>query len=116
MDRTPPRHGTCRVIMFLLLAALALASRGPKAWALPSQSTLRQTVPTRTPTKVSTANATPSATPTQDLTATASVQSTPTPAPQDPRSGPLIGAGVAVVVIGGGAYLYLRRRGVIGRR
>lgn len=63
----PPRPGTGRFVwiaMAALLAALALLSARPAAWARPSQAPDYQTVPTRTPTPTRPGQAQPTATPT----------------------------------------------------
>ena len=69
------------IIIFAVVAALLLLSLASGVWASPGQSGLRQTVPTRTPTKMPTNTSLP---PTAEPTPVPPTPVPPTPVPPTP--------------------------------
>jgi hypothetical protein len=81
------------VILLTVIAALILLSLASGAWASPSQSGLRQTVPTRTPTKMPTPTSLP---PTAEPTPIPPTPVPPTAEPTRPTANPTQGPATAV--------------------
>jgi len=95
------------VLIGVLVIAVAV---GPDLWAAPGQSTVRQTVPTRTPTP---SKPRPTEQPTPTPTAVMEATPTPLPAPLLPSSGGRsihLGLGIAMIIVGLVALTVAKRR------